>query len=154
MAKSASSTRNLEPQVPGDNSPAPADPTAAAPQGDQPSADPVVIPDGLVAELEAKSNEDLIALDAAEREGDNRPGYLAAIDQVLQVRIKAMQPSTQLPGAPPPPPAPVVDAVPVAALASSSQRPKAADIDPTKITQPVLCEEGWVVPSPRSAPQS
>lgn len=154
MAKpSASPARNLTPQVPGANPIAA--PTAAAPQPLVDASAAVVapmIPEGLAEELATKTNEELIALDAAERDGDNRPGYLVAIEAALQQRLAAIKND-------PAPPAPTLDVelpkvepAPVAPERPAQSRPHSSEIDASKITQPVLCEEGWVVPSTATPP--
>ncbi len=139
MAKQPSE-RTLTPQVPGA---APVEPVA---QPEGPAA-----PEGLADALKLKTNEDLIAMDAEEREGDNRPAVLAVIEAELQARIASLKPAV---AALHPSEQPRVDPAPAASAPEEapSALPHAADIDPAAITQPVLCQEGWMVPSKPAPP--
>lgn len=126
------SDRKLKPQVPG------------VVPGPVPTIDPASVPASFLAEIEAMSNEGLIALSGAETDGENRAEFIAAIDAELRKRIKALEPGEPI-LSPEPEPAPKPKPQP----APPAQRlglPSAASIDPATITTAVLCIEGWVVP--------
>lgn len=131
----------LKPQMPGAN------------PGPVPVIDPASVPASFLDEIRLLTNEGLIALDTAERSGENRGEYLDAIDAELQGRIKAEQGRGD---------EVVKDAEPAPVrVALESQPPlnpaifglpRAADIDLSKLTSAVLTQEGWLVPSAPTPP--
>lgn len=131
------SDRKFKPQVPG------------VQPGPAPTIDPATVPASFIAEIEAMSNEGLIALSGAEMDGENRPEYIAAIDAELQKRINALPASDPVLPAEEPRPAKVEVVEPPRPI---SHLPSAESIDPATITTPVLCREGWVVPSASNPP--
>ena len=110
------------------------------------------VPESFLAEIGALSDEGLIALDTAERSGENRPEYLAAIDAELKPRIAKM--AGQGMGVPA---EAAEDLKALSTLAKAVMAPPEpsphrglptpADIDPSKITTAVLTTEGWILPT-------
>lgn len=134
------SNRKLSPQVPG------------VVPGPVAQIDPASVPASFLAEIEAMDNEGLIALSGAEMDGENRAEFIAAIDAEIQKRIRAqpkseqvLEPEAQPEPAPKPKPQP-------AEPAPRLGLPSAASINPATITTPVLCIEGWVVPTVSTPP--
>ncbi|GAB2494026.1 hypothetical protein [Arenimonas alkanexedens] len=128
----------LVPQIPG-----------AAPITPSPEPLPTV-PESFLAEIAVLSDEGLISLDTAERSGEHRPEYLAAIEAELQPRIarqgglavKAEYGTSVVAEA-------LAD---VSAIAPIPSRPGAAAIDPSTLIRPVLTADGWLMPSTATPP--
>lgn len=140
--------QSITPQVPGD--PPNVDPAETAPLLDEALVD-------LVATFPDLSDLDLAALEATERNGENREHYLEAIAAEQLRREDAVdQGDGDQQDNPPPPEAPaMVDeaAVEHAHRVSEDARyrnMRAADIDQAKLTRKVLTRDGWLLPLPRA----
>jgi hypothetical protein len=143
--------QSITPQVPGD--PPNVDPAETAPLLDEALVD-------LVATVPDLSDLDLAALEATERNGENREHYLEAIAAEQLRREDAVDQGDGDPQGDQPPPAdigppPAVDeaAVEHARRVSEDARyrnMRAADIDQAKLTRKVLTRDGWLLPLPRA----
>lgn len=106
------------------------------------------VPESFLAEIAALSDEGLISLDTAERAGENRPEYLAAIDAELKPRIARMAGVVEPKAEREPTPAERI----VVAPPPRHGLPAPADVNPAAITTAVLTTEGWILPTTSTPP--
>ena len=133
------------------------------------------VPESFLAEIAALSDEGLIALDTAERAGENRAEYLDAIDAELKPRIARMAGQGEaLTGGQVTAPEPdvakalndVIDQVHAGSPGATKSEaagavldvlvrrgpPTPADVNPSKLTTAVLTTEGWILPTTSTPP--
>jgi hypothetical protein len=95
--------------------------------------------------LDTLTDDELVQLDAIERQGKNRTTAVGAIVREQTRRAaELIAPTT---------PEPASDKAPLGDDASYAQM-HAREIDPSKLTRPVLTLDGWLLPVPSASPDA